>query len=52
MYGIRFRDENHSEIFLDHNSLKHPPKLVACSMIEFMQRYADNPEDLEAWIVE
>ena len=52
MYGIRYYDENKSGIYIDHNSSEHPPEQIACSMIEFLQQYANNPEDVEAWIVQ
>lgn len=52
MYGIKYTDSKSSAIFLDHNSPKHQPQQIACSMSEFLAKYLKNPDDVEAWIVE
>jgi hypothetical protein len=51
MYGIRYRNHDASEIVLDHNSMDHPAEQIACDMAEFLQKYADNPESVSAWII-
>ena len=52
VYGIRYLNDDNSEIYLDHNSSNDLPQKNACNMIDFLQKYAENPEDVEAWIVE
>jgi hypothetical protein len=52
MYGIRYTDSASSAVYLDHNSSDHPPELIACNVIEFLQQYANNPDNVSAWIIE
>ena len=52
MYGLKYTDSSSSTIFLDHNCSEHPPQQIACSMIEFLEKYIENPDDVEAWILD
>ena len=47
MYGIRFRDDDHSEVYIGGDS--KPPELIAGDMNEFLKKYAKNPDDVYAW---
>ena len=51
MYGIRYCNDDASEIVLDHNSVDIPVEQIACDMADFLRKYADNPESVSAWII-
>ncbi len=48
MYGFQFVTTESSAVVVDHNISTHPPYVVADSVEEFIEKYLDNPENVEA----
>lgn len=49
MYALRYISPDVSTIFIDHNCSEHPPKQIAQDVSDFLRKYVENPENVEAW---
>lgn len=52
MYAFHYENPSTSAVFIDHNSKQHPPEQIAESVSEFLRRYVDNPDNVEAWYLD
>lgn len=49
MYAFRYHNDEASVIYIDHNIPQHPPTQVAKDVPDFLRKYIDDPDSVEAW---